>query len=78
MSKTIKPRKLAANFVVLSGGEAISKIFTFIAFTYLARVFGPDTFGDIEFALAIALFLNIVVEGGLRLLGAREIAKNGL
>ncbi len=75
-TKLCNPQKLAANFVMLSGGEAISKIFTFIAFTYLARVLGPDTFGDIEFALAIALFLNIVVGGGLGLLGAREIAKN--
>ena len=76
MSKTIKPRKLVVNFLVLSGGEGISKIFTFVAFAYLARVLGPDTFGDIEFALAVTLFFNMVTEGGLGLLGAREIAKN--
>lgn len=70
------PRKLALNFVLLSGGEGISKIFAFISFAYLARLLGPDTYGDIEFALAVTLFFNLIVEGGLGLLGAREIAKD--
>lgn len=79
MSKSVKssnPRKLAFNFVLLSGGEALSKVFAFVAFAYLARLFGPNTYGDIEFALAVALFFNLVVEGGLGILGAREIAKD--
>jgi O-antigen/teichoic acid export membrane protein len=67
---------LVLNFVLLSGGEAASKILAFIAFAYLARLFGPDTYGDLEFALAVALFFNLVVEGGLGLLGTREIAKD--
>jgi O-antigen/teichoic acid export membrane protein len=61
---------------MLSGGEALSKIFAFLAFAYLARLLGPDTFGDIEFALAVTLFFNLIVEGGLGILGAREIAKD--
>ena len=76
MSKNIKPHKLAANFLVLSGGEAISKTLSFLSFTYLARVLGPDTFGFIEFALAVTLFFNIVADGGFHLFGAREIAKD--
>lgn len=75
-TKSSNPRKLAANFVLLSGGEALSKVFSFVAFAYLARILGPDTYGDIEFALAVTLFFNLVVEGGLGLLGAREIAKD--
>jgi O-antigen/teichoic acid export membrane protein len=75
MQSTV-PRKLTINFVMLSGGEAISKIFAFIAFAHLARVLRPDAYGDIEFALAVTLFFNLVVEGGLGLLGAREIAKD--
>jgi O-antigen/teichoic acid export membrane protein len=69
------PRQLALNVVVLTGGEAASKILAFVAFAYLARIFGPSTYGEMEFALAVALFFNLVVEGGLGLLGAREIAK---
>ena len=51
-------------------------MFGFVAFAHLARVLGPDLYGDIEFALALTLFFNLAVEGGLGLLGAREIAKN--
>ena len=51
-------------------------MFGFVAFAHLARIFGPDLYGDIEFAIALTLFFNLLVEGGLGLLGAREIAKN--
>jgi O-antigen/teichoic acid export membrane protein len=71
-----KPRRLLVNYALLSAGEAISKIFAFLAFAYLARVLGPDTYGAVEFAIAITMFFNLVVEGGLGLLGAREIAKD--
>jgi O-antigen/teichoic acid export membrane protein len=74
--KLSSPRRLVLNFVFLSGGEALSKVFAFFAFAYLARILGPDIYGDIEFALAATLFFNLVVEGGLGLLGAREIAKD--
>ena len=74
--KTHSARKLVINFILLSGGEALSKIFAFFAFAYLARILGPNIYGDIEFALAVTLFFNLVVEGGLGLLGAREIAKD--
>jgi O-antigen/teichoic acid export membrane protein len=69
-------RKLIFNFILLSGGEGLSKVFGFVAFAHLARIFGPDLYGDIEFAIALTLFFNLLVEGGLGLLGAREIAKN--
>jgi O-antigen/teichoic acid export membrane protein len=72
------PRKLVLNFILLSGGEAASKILAFVAFAYLARILGPDIYGHVEFALAATLFFNLVVEGGLGLLGTREIAKDEL
>jgi O-antigen/teichoic acid export membrane protein len=70
------PRKLTTNFVLLLGGEALSKVFSFLAFAHLARVLRPDAYGAIEFALAATLFFNLIVEGGLGLLGTREIAKD--
>jgi O-antigen/teichoic acid export membrane protein len=69
-------RKLALNYILLSGGEAISKVLAFVGFAYLARLLGPDTYGNLEFALAVTLFFNLIVEGGLGLLGTREIAKD--
>jgi O-antigen/teichoic acid export membrane protein len=70
------PRKLVLNFAFLSGSEALSKVLGFFAFAYLARMLGPSSYGMIEFALAITLWFNVAVEGGLGLLGAREIAKD--
>jgi PST family polysaccharide transporter len=67
--------KLAQNFLSLAGAEVISKIVTFAAFAYLARVAGPDGFGYLEFAGATLFCAWILVEQGLGSYGAREIAK---
>jgi O-antigen/teichoic acid export membrane protein len=74
--ESIKIRQLAANFSFLSGGEIISKICTFAAFAYLARVLGPNKFGYLEFTLAIMVFFTLLVDFGSSPYGAREIAKN--
>jgi O-antigen/teichoic acid export membrane protein len=68
--------RLAVNFAVLSGGELLSKVFTAVAFAYLARVLGPGEYGQLEFALAIILFFTVLVDGGLSPYGARELAKD--
>src|SRR5215470_6824792 len=46
--------KLVKNFLSLAGAEVISKLVTFAAFAYLARVAGPDGFGYLESATAHA------------------------
>jgi PST family polysaccharide transporter len=69
-------RQLASNFTFLSAGEVLSKICTFIAFTFLARVLGPVNFGYLEFALAVLIFFTLGVDFGTSPYGAREIAKN--
>ena len=74
--KKTSVRRLAFNYALLSGGEAVSKVFAFVSFAYLARLLGPDSYGDVEFALAVMMFFTLIVEGGLGLLGAREIAKD--
>src|SRR5215471_1006182 len=61
--------------MALSGAEAISKLLTFAAFAYLARVAGPDGFGYVEFAGAVLLCAGLVVDQGFSPYGAREIAK---
>ncbi len=72
----IKIKKLATNYTFLSGGEAISKLCTFVAFTYLARILGPHYFGYLEFTLAIMVFFTLFVDFGSSPYGAREIAKH--
>jgi O-antigen/teichoic acid export membrane protein len=47
-----------------------------VAFAYLARVLGPQGYGNLEFTLAIIFFFTLLVDIGLSAYGAREIAKD--
>lgn len=76
--QTVNLRQLASNFSFLAGGEVISKICTFVAFTFLARILGPIEFGYLEFSLAVMVLFTLFVDFGTSPYGAREIAKNNL
>ncbi len=67
---------LVKNFLSLAGAEVISKLVTFAAFAYLARVAGPDGFGYLEFAGTALFCAALVVDQGFSPYGAREIAKS--
>jgi O-antigen/teichoic acid export membrane protein len=71
-----EPRRLAINFVLLSGGEFTAKLLTFASFSYLARTMGPWNYGILEFVLAVMVFFTIPVDLGLGSYGAREVAKD--
>jgi O-antigen/teichoic acid export membrane protein len=70
------PRRLSLNFLILSGGEFAAKLFTFAAFSYLARHLSAVNYGALEFTLALMVFFTLPVDLGLGSYGAREIAKN--
>jgi O-antigen/teichoic acid export membrane protein len=53
----------------------VSKLVTFAAFAYLARIAGPDGFGFVEFAGAVLLCAGLIVDQGFGPYGAREIAR---
>ena len=74
--QAISFRQLASNFSYLTAGEATSKLFTFAAFSMLARVLGPGNFGYLEFTLAIMVFFTLLVDFGSSPYGAREVAKD--
>ncbi|MBI5653289.1 MAG: oligosaccharide flippase family protein [Chloroflexi bacterium] len=67
--------QLIKNLFYLSGAEIVSKVVTFVAIAYLARVLGPEGFGYIEFAGAVMLCAGLLVDQGFGLYGAREIAR---
>ncbi len=69
-------RRLAINFLYLSGGEFAAKLLTFASFSYMARVLGAWEYGILEFTLAIMVFFTLPVDLGLGSYGAREIARN--
>jgi O-antigen/teichoic acid export membrane protein len=68
-------RRLVTNFSFLVLGEVVSKIFTFAAFAFLARTFGPEKFGLLEFVLALMIFATLLSDFGANPLGSREVAK---
>lgn len=67
---------LFRNFVSLVGAEAFTKLITFAAFAYLARICGPSGFGYVEWSAAILMCASLIVDQGFNSYGAREIAKN--
>lgn len=67
---------LFKNFLSLVGAEAYSKLITFAAFAYLARICGPAGFGYVEWSAAILMCASLIVDQGFSSFGAREIAKN--
>jgi PST family polysaccharide transporter len=69
-------RKLFGNFLSLAGAEAFTKLITFAAFAYLARLLGPAGFGYIEWAGTVLMCSSLIVDQGFSAYGAREIAKN--
>ena len=66
--------KLARDFLVLSSGQAISKVVGFVAFAYLARSLGPASYGVAEYAVGLAVFFTMVVDWGMGPLGVRALA----
>ncbi len=74
-TRKIVIRYLIKNYCILLSGEAIARLLTLITFAYLARALGPAGFGIIEFCFAHALILSFMVDFGVGVLGAREIAQ---
>jgi O-antigen/teichoic acid export membrane protein len=68
--------KLARNYIYLLIGELISKIATFAALAYLARLLGPSQYGSFEFAASLIFCAGLIVDQGFNLYGAREIAQS--
>jgi O-antigen/teichoic acid export membrane protein len=66
--------KLARDFLVLSSGQFVSKVVGFVAFAYLARTLGPESYGVVEYVVGLATFFAMVVDWGMGPIGVRELA----
>jgi O-antigen/teichoic acid export membrane protein len=70
------PQRVAKNtFALLVSGAALHA-FSFLAMVWLGRVLSPDSFGKINFAMAVASYFVLLTNFGLPLLGTRELAKD--
>lgn len=67
---------LALNFLLLTGGEFLAKLLTFAAYAYLARLLGPERYGNLEFVLASMVFFTLPVDLGIGVYGACELARD--
>lgn len=67
---------LIKNLVSLVGAEAFSKLVTFAAFAYLARICGPAGFGIIEWSGSVLMCASLIIDQGFSAYGAREIARH--
>lgn len=68
--------KLVRDFLALASGQVLSKLIIFGAFAWLSRKLDPQSYGYVEFAVALSLFATMVVDLGLGAIGARELAKD--
>ncbi len=64
------------NAAWLVAGEMSSRVIAFAATAYVAIVVGPEAFGVLGFALAVASYPMVVVDAGFVDLGARAIARD--
>lgn len=70
-----KTRRLAANMVYLFLGEAVSGVLGFATAILLARRLTDEGFGQLAFAQSIIAYFAILIDLGLAVFGAREIAR---
>jgi O-antigen/teichoic acid export membrane protein len=68
--------KLFRDFVVLAGGQIVSKLLGFAAFAWLARSLDPVRYGAVEYVVGLSVFFALLVDGGLGVVGTRRSAGN--
>ena len=56
-------------------GQIVTKGITFLAFGYLARHLGTQDYGAVEYAMGLATFASLAVDGGLSAVGVRRLAQ---
>jgi O-antigen/teichoic acid export membrane protein len=59
----------------LSIGDLLAKIFSFLAFVYLARVLGVEDYGTLEFARAALVYVLLFGDLGLEFWATRQAAR---
>ncbi len=57
-------------------GQVVTKGLAFVAFAYLARKLGAQQYGAVEYAMGLATFAALAVEGGLGSVGVRRLAQH--
>ena len=72
----MKIRNVFLSFVRLATGEVFGRIATFALFVYVSRYFGVQILGVVALAQTIASYVMELSDQGLKLIGARILARN--
>lgn len=67
-------RRVLTGSLRLASGEIVARAIAFAAVAVLTRRLGPDAFGAVAFAMAIAGYFAIAVNNGMSEIAARELA----
>jgi O-antigen/teichoic acid export membrane protein len=70
-------KSLANSVVRLGIGEGVSRVASFLFLAYISRHFGLKLLGIIALAQTIAMYVTLGTDQGIRLAGARLVARNG-
>ncbi|NMB82001.1 MAG: flippase, partial [Ignavibacteria bacterium] len=72
----IKNSSVKKNFLSLSILQISNYVFPLITLPYISRIFGPETYGLLNFATAFLSYFWLLVNYGFDLSASREIAQN--
>ena len=59
---------------MLVGGQVVAKLIGLFAFTHLARILDPESYGEVEFVVGLAGLFATVIDLGLGTIGVRRAA----
>lgn len=71
-----RPPTIVRNIAAIASGEVTARLVAFAATALLTRRLGPEGFGIVGFATAIAGYLTLAVNSGLNEVGGREVARD--
>lgn len=69
-------KKIAKNSLFLLFGQAVSIVFGFFYFVYMARYLGAEDLGILSFAISFASILGLIGDFGLSSLMIREVSRS--
>jgi len=69
-------KPLVINILSISSADVGTRLIGFLAFTYLARILGPENMGIIAIGMAILTYASIISTMGLPALGVRSASVN--
>src|ERR1700690_3964645 len=75
-NSSMKIRTVFFSFMRLAAGEVFGRMATFALFAYISRQFGVEILGIVALAQTVASYVMEVSDQGLKLIGARLLARN--